>query len=401
MIYTRKENENEEQFLWRIGQAKDSGILDMDWSEIADLMNKEFREDETEYRKESAYRKAYTNAKRFHESGVFDKHDESAYMQELLSAKDEIRKEKQKLFDERKALNKISRESARAEENLSRLEDLIKESGRAALPEVHYGSQNGADNDLLIALSDFHLGATFANYFGCYDSDIAAKRLRDYLSNILEIQKVHKSKNAYLVLLGDLVSGSIHTTTQLENRENVIEQVQKSAELISSFAYELSKYFDVVYINSVAGNHSRIGLKDQVMRNERVDDLIPWYMKAKLSHLDNIVFMDKDNIDSTIARMIIRQKYYFMVHGDYDSYSEAGVSKLVMALGVKPHAILYGHMHHCSYDDIAGVRIIRSGSFCGTGDDYTVSKRISGAPSQMVCVVDDRGVKACYPIDLD
>lgn len=400
MVITRKENENEEQFLWRIGQAKDSGALDMDWSEIADLMNKEFREDETEYRKESAYRKAYANAKRFHEAGVFKKYDDDSYVKELLAAKDEVRKEKQKLFDERKALNKISRDSARAEENLSRLEELIKENGRTVLPEVHYDNYL-SDNDLVIALSDFHLGASFNNHFGHYDSDIAAERLGKYLAEILEIQRVHQAQNAYVLLLGDLVSGSIHVTTQLENRENVVEQVQKSAELISSFVYELSKHFNAVYVNSVAGNHSRLGLKDQVMRNERVDDLVPWYMKAKLSHLTNVFFLDESNIDSTIASIVIRQNYYFMVHGDYDSYSEAGISKLVMMLGVKPHAVFYGHMHHCSYDDIAGVKIIRSGSFCGTGDDYTVSKRIGGKPAQMVCVVDDNGVKACYPVALD
>lgn len=400
MILHREPNENEEQFLWRLGQAKDSGVLDMDWSEIADLMNKEFREDETEYRKESAYRKAYANAKKFHEAGVFKKYDDDSYVKDLLAAKDEVRKEKQKLFDERKALNKISRETARAEENLSRLEELIKENGRIELPEVHHDG-NLSDNDLVIALSDFHLGASFNNHFGRYDSDIAAERLSKYLSEILEIQHVHQAQNAYILLLGDLVSGSIHLTTQLENRENVVEQVQKSAELISSFTYELSKHFNVVYVNSVAGNHSRIGLKDQVMRNERVDDLVPWYMKAKLSHLSNVVFLDDSNIDNTIASIVIRQKYYFMVHGDFDAYSEAGVSKLVMAIGIKPHAVFFGHMHHCSYDDIAGIKIIRSGSFCGTGDDYTVSKRITGKPAQMVCVVNDNGIKACYPVELD
>lgn len=400
MILQRQSNENEEKYLWRLGQAKDAGTLELDWSEIADIMNKEFREDETEYRKESAYRKAYTNAKRFQEAGVFSKYDEDSYVQELLATKDKVRKEKQKLFDERKALNKISRDSARAEENLLRLEELIKENGRSVLPEVHY---NGylSDNDLVIALSDFHLGATFDNHFGRYNSGIAAERLAKYLDKILEIQRVHEARNAYVLLLGDLVSGSIHVTTQLENRENVVEQVQKSAEYVSSFIYELSKHFNAVYVNSVAGNHSRLGLKDQVMRNERIDDLIPWYMKAKLSHLSNVVFMDEGNIDSTIATIMIRQKNYVMVHGDYDSYSEAGVSKLVMMLGVKPHAVFYGHMHHCSYDDIAGVKIIRSGSFCGTGDDFTVSKRIYGKPAQMICVVDDNGVKACYPVDLD
>lgn len=205
----KKENENEEQFLWRLGQAKDSGALDMDWSEIADLMNKEFRDDETEYRKESAYRKAYANAKKFHEAGVFKKYDDDSYVKELLAAKDEVRKEKQKLFDERKALNKLSRESARAEENLARLEEQIRENGRTTLHEVHNDVYQSG-NDLIISLSDFHLGATFNNHFGRYDSDIAEERLCKYLNEILEIQRVHQAESAYLILGGDCVSGNIH-----------------------------------------------------------------------------------------------------------------------------------------------------------------------------------------------
>ena len=52
-------NENEEQFIWRLGRAKDSGELDMEWDKIAEIINKECRTDEDEYRNESAYRKPY------------------------------------------------------------------------------------------------------------------------------------------------------------------------------------------------------------------------------------------------------------------------------------------------------------------------------------------------------
>jgi len=50
----RLENEKEEEFIWRLGQAKDSGVLDMDWFEIADVINKEYRSEDSEYRSEAA-----------------------------------------------------------------------------------------------------------------------------------------------------------------------------------------------------------------------------------------------------------------------------------------------------------------------------------------------------------
>ena len=399
MKLERFENENEEQFLWRIGQEKTNGTLDMNWTEIADVMNKEFRDDVSEYRSEAAYRKPFQQALRFWESGVFKDYSQLDYIKDLQEQKQEIRKEKQKLFDERTAINKKLRDNARIEENLSYLERLIKQNGEETFINVK-NSVQPSDNDLFIALSDFHLGADNENYFGSYNSDIAKRRLEKYLTKISEIQQLHKSENVYVCLLGDIINGEIRHTVQLQNRENLIEQVQKASELISAFLYELSTMFANVYVNSVSGNHSRTSMnKDEVLRNNRLDTLIPWYMKAKLSHIKNISFCE-DNIDPTISNWEIRGKKYLMVHGDYDSFSESGISKLVLLLGYKPEGIFYGHLHRCSYDSIADVKIIRSGSFCGAIDDYTITKRFSGVPSQMVCVLNDNGVKACYPVEL-
>ena len=164
-----------------------------------------------------------------YEAGVFKQYEQDSYVEDLAATKDEIRKEKQKLFDERKALNKISRDNARAEEDLKNLEMLIAENGQRALPELHHDIIT-SDNDLIVSLSDFHLGAEFDGFFGSYNADIAEQRLNRYLSEVIEIQRTHLAENAYLILLGDSISGNIHWTTQLQNRENVIEQIQNSDE---------------------------------------------------------------------------------------------------------------------------------------------------------------------------
>jgi predicted phosphodiesterase len=397
----RLENENEEQFIFRLGQAKDLGQLDMSWDEIADVINREFRADESEYRTESAYRKQYQVVAKFLESKAIKQYEsEGTYAQEIRLQKQELQKEKQKLWDERTALRKLLREDARGEVNFDKLEELIRENGKTTLPPIAPIKYNENNNVLFICLSDVHMGLTFCNQFGRYDSDIAKNRMVQYLQEVLKINELYHADTAYVSLIGDLCSGNIHVTTQLENRENVIEQVQKVSELISAFVYELSKHFSNIYINSVAGNHSRIGLKDQVLRGERLDDLIPWYMKAKLEHLDNVEFDDGCNYDPTIATCFVNGKEYLIVHGDVDSYSESGISKLVLMTQTIPAGIFFGHLHHNSYDSIAGVKIIRSGSFCGCGDDYTMSKRITGKPEQVVCVMDENGIKAFCPIEL-
>lgn len=376
---------------------KANHTIDLEWQEIIDKYGLDIHYDTLRKATQTIFGGAFVSE--YFKSKQAEKNDDS-YLDEIRAEKQEIRKEKQRLFDERTALNKTLRENARIEEDLSKLEVLIKNNGAVTLPKVE-NIIDESDNDLFIALSDFHLEIKTDNYFGSYDSDIATQRLSQYLNKIIKIKELHNSENAYILLLGDLLNGEIHFTTQLENRENVTEQVQKTAEIISAFVYELSKHFKCVYVNGVAGNHSRTSFKDQVLRGNRLDNLIPWYMKAKLSHIDNIKFIDDQNYDATIGCCTVRGKEYLMVHGDFDSFSEKGVSKLVMMLGFKPTAIFYGHLHRCSFDDIAGVKIIRSGSFSGTSDDYTISKRLSGQPSQMVCVVDSNGINACYPVQLD
>jgi len=399
----RLENENEEQFIVRLGQAKDSGQLDMSWDEIADVINKEFRTDESEYRTAAAYRKPYQYIRNYIQAGAVKQYASVGdYSAELRLQKQELQKEKQKLWDERTALRKMLREDARGEVNLSKLEELIKENGRTTLPPITISKNyNENENVLFICLSDIHMGLTFDNQFGKYDSEIAEQRMNQYLQEILKLKELYKADIAYVNLIGDLVSGGIHLTTQLENRENVIEQVQKVSELVSAFVYELSKHFNRVFVNSVGGNHSRIGLKENVLRGERLDDLVVWYMKAKLDHINNVEFRDDDNYDPTIARCFIHGHEYQIVHGDYDAYSESGISKLVLMTKTIPAGIFFGHLHHNSYDSIAGVKIVRSGSFCGCGDDYTTSKRITGKPEQVVCVIDEKGIKAFCPIELD
>ena len=204
LLFKRLENENEEQFLWRIGQAKDSGAIDLDWSDIADIMNREFREDESEYRNESAYRKPYQQAKRFFEANVFNKYCDDSYLDELRNAKHEIRKEKQKLFDERVAINKILREQGRMES----MYDIVKRAVEEYTPtyfEYIPHDHNDGENDLVIHLTDIHYGVNIISTFNIFDSDVLKKpsiciRYSD-LSNIILSDEAQKEGIALFTLL--------------------------------------------------------------------------------------------------------------------------------------------------------------------------------------------------------
>lgn len=63
-----KSSENESQYLWRLGQAKDAGLLQASWYDIANLMNTAFGNPN---KTESAWRRLYNCAKKFVDDGVF------------------------------------------------------------------------------------------------------------------------------------------------------------------------------------------------------------------------------------------------------------------------------------------------------------------------------------------
>lgn len=148
------------------------------------------------------------------------------------------------------------------------------------------------------------------------------------------------------------------------------------------------------------GNHTRLERKEDAIKDERLDSFIIFCVDKALSHIPNINVIIK-NIDSTIGEINIRGNRYVIVHGDFDPLSKNGAANLTLMLGYKPYAIVYGHYHKSTLDDASGIKLIGSGCLGGTGDDYTVQRRLYGKPSQMVCVCGASGVRAYLPVEFN
>lgn len=387
-------DESELQYIWRLALAKDSGSLDLTWEELANIFNKNL---DNNYGS-SAYRKKFQQAQHFYDD-VFSKMESGNYAQELMKQKRELERLKIQFRDERNAWNKQNYADARVEQKLDYLEEELINMGKINFPE-HESYEINSDNDMLVILSDFHIGQCFNSAWGKYDSDIAAKRVEQLAEKVRKVAYKHKSENLYVAIAGDLISGNIHKSIAITNREDVITQIKIASKIIISFCYNMSKYFKNVYITNVAGNHSRIDKKDDSLHSERLDDLVGWVVNSSLQHINNIIFL-KNRLDIGIAEMDIRGKKYVSVHGDYDKFSKSGVENLVMMIGYIPYAVLFGHLHVCSLDECNGVKMIRGGSLAGAGDQYTIEKRLSGKPAQMICICNDKGVDCYYPVELD
>ena len=365
------------------------------WQDIADILNSELQ---TEYT-ESKFRKQIQSFQKIFEANENKIFNDAHYLQSIREQRHALEKERIKLREEKNELHGYLKNIANFEAQKDYLEELIKGGGELSFyPDPP--SKIESNNDLLAILSDLHIGQTFRSAFGEFDSEIAAKRMNKYLNHIIRIGEDHKSERCYLSLQGDMISNNIHKTLAITNRENVIEQLKLSSELVSLFIYGLSRHFQEVIVTSVSGNHSRIDIKKDALMGERLDDLIEWYAKAKLSHIPNITFIE-EKIHSSISNFTIRGLTYCNVHGDYDDFSEKGLNRLITLLGFVPYCVTYGHKHSCAMQDINGVRLVRSGSFAGCGCDYTISKRYAGKPSQMVCICTEEGITSLHPIILN
>lgn len=380
---------------------KDAGILDMTWSELADIMNNQLRDPEDKWT-ESVYRKKYRLIKDAYEQ-IFADYQNDEYLKELELQKQEIQKEKRKLYDERLDLNRRLREEARLETTIDRLDHSLSSISSRLFSDNSYDyPMMQSDYKMIVCLSDLHIGADFKNVDGEYNSDIATKRLQQYLREIKDIQGRNGCSECFVTILGDCINGSIHRTISITNKEDVIEQVKIASMLIADFVDTLSHWFKKVTVYSIGGNHSRIEKKaEDALLSERLDNLIPWFVEKLMQSKDNVVVISH-TFDDTLGIFNVGEKIYFIQHGDYSSITDAAIGKLILWAKQTPYCILTGHLHYPAMTDISDIKVIQSGSLCGSGDEYSRQKRLTGKPSQTVIVTRcDGSIYGVYPVELN
>lgn len=395
----KQPEENEEQYIWRLCQAKDNGQLDMDWATIADIINNECRDDISEFRNESAYRKPYQQAKRFYEAGVFAELTSEKYIKLMTEKKLEVMKETQKLRDERTDYQRVVRGEARKESFIAAIERVFDNK----VETLDFIEQPiiDSDNDMIVCLSDMHAGIEVKNWWNTYNIDVLRQRLATYLNGIIEIQKTHKCKECLVVLGGDQISGLIHTNLRLQNNEDVISQLKIVIDFIGEFLRLLQPYFEKIKVYGIAGNHSRImPNKEDNLKGENLEEMLLYCLNLKFSGNPGVEICEDSRIDNTICCFRTRgNQLFYVVHGDKDSVNNV-VQNLTLMTGTKPDGIIMGHRHHNALETVHGVKIVQCGCVVGA-DDYCIDKRITGKPEQMCIITDNKqAVKCLYDVTL-
>lgn len=375
-----KPGESRDEFLYRLWESKGT----LTWYDLAIVASDALDEDI----KPDAMRK---RVRRYR--------DEHHLIEETDDILRSIQRQKQAFRDERNAWQKQNREQARTEENLAFLTTELRTIGGEIFSDITCPDTDTDQATMLILLTDWHIGAEWKNKWGRYSPAIARQRVRELLRQIYRIQTTRKCERAVVITAGDMINGAIRRTVQLQNRESVVAQIRDATELLANFIHCLCSIFPQVDLTGVAGNHSRlIENKDSAVKDDRLDSVITWATSLMLSHIENFSYIEAQ--DTTLTSIKIYGREVVGVHGDYDAFSKNGIQNLAGMLGHFPWMICFGHLHSPAFMESSGVLLIRGGALCGTGDDYTIQKRLVGKPSQTIATITPEGLERIQPIFL-
>lgn len=376
--YARRIGETASEYKYRIcSYREECGI---GWQKVADILNAEFGVEYTP----DGYRKWFDRHGKQVEKNLVDEgrflHDDNDLESNIDTA--DIIKERMKLADERNAVKAMYRRISR--------EETLKEIAKEACQNIQLKDltlkvkpqpyENSAC-EAILCISDWHYGIEIDNYFNKYNPSIAKKRIEMLTERTIEYIKSRKINKLHVINLGDLISGNIHLPLRINNRLDVITQIIEVSELVAQMLFEFSKYTTVVY-GDVLDNHSRVTAKiSDSLDLESFARLTKWYLKVRLPEIEYIENVYADDI---VTFEILGHKICG-VHGHKDKQNKL-IDNLTVLTQNHFDMILSAHLHHFSADEKNDTLLISNASLMGT-DEYALSLRLNGSPSQNMIIV--------------
>lgn len=378
------------------------GNNDLDWAEIQAKYNITCNSDTIrkasstifggQFRTEYLKNQIYTNPKEFSREKELDK---------KLA---DIRKEKQKLFDQRREYNKLLVSDARAEhlndELLSIAENLNKEYPLVQLEE--YKPVN-TKREALLALSDWHYGMVTDNIWNTYNTDICKKRVEKLVSKVIEYLELNQIDMLHIALLGDAAHGGCHVSCRVKSEEDTCDQIMHVSEIMVEAINKLSVYVNHITVYSCYGNHLRtIQNKQDSVDSDNLEKLIPWWLKQRLKENDKIDIVESEYKEFT--RIDVCGYKICCVHGNLDNFRNIGSTVNTIfsrKFGETIDYTISGDKHHLEEFEQFDIESVLIRSLCGT-DDYANEKRLYSKPGQTLMIFNlEDGREATYHIPLN
>lgn len=390
---TRKADETFADYQYRLYENRDDyGLTNQ---HIADLLN---AENKTDY-DESKFRKEYQILKNVWEPLINSK--KQATLPEEFA--EEFAREQLKMNEKNRAITKMLQDQRREYRKLldfsGRFEHIKNEifENIHSLPFNPIFKQNTDltpedDKELIVLMSDWHLGTVVNSRFNKFNVDICKERIDYYLNKTLREIKNNNHHTVHLGALGDFVAGIIHISSRTQAEEDIVKQIFTVTEKIAEFVLQVAEITPNVNYYSVIGNHGRVipNKSEVTSHEENFEKMILWHLQARLQNATNITF--HEDRDGIVEADIMGEKVIF-AHGDIDRQVN-GADKLTQMLGYVPTYIFLGHTHHNFEKSFGITTVIVNPSLIG-GDNYSIGGRFGGRAGQKLVTFE----KSSYGID--
>lgn len=397
---TKLLNENEEQYIWRIGQLIDAGYIE-NWKSVVDVINSELRGVDEVWRDESAYRKKYQIGKLMYEN-VFAEMVDEEYAKKVQKISDNLYKNKVQTYDQRREYRKLLTKEAREEHIFSELLKCANSLNESSPLTINSKVCNGKKEAILV-FADWHYGMVTDNIWNKYNTDICKKRVEEYISKAINYIKINEVDKIHVVILGDLAHGSIHTGVRVASEEDACDQLMNVAEICAQAINELSKHARKVCVYSTYGNHMRtVQNKKDSKHSDNMEKVVPWWIKARFSGRDDIDVVEEAGYEEFLKFNVCGYGVC-AVHGDLDNIKNFGVTANTIFTKLYGETIDYtisADKHHLEEFESFDIENIIVGSLCGT-DDYARDHRLFSAPRQTLMIFSESEGRECtYNIKL-
>lgn len=407
MNLKKEDNENTNEYIWRMCDYKDKGLLDLNWEQVGELINKElFGTDEELYRTSSAYRKPYQYAKDFYDD-VFKKRmylDDNEAIKKMDDLKKEIQKERIKLNTTRAEYNRWLRENARDE---LIIEEICKSiSNLSPLETPTYIQNKYKSKEYCLVFGDEHYGTEFeltdllGNIINSYSPEIFEKRMWDLFYQVIDIIKKEDINTLNIYSMGDFSDGCLRVSQLMKLRYGVIDGTIKYANFISNWLNELTKYVRIRF-QMTDGNHTELRMLGQpkgTFVEDNMGKIVKEFMKIRLEDNNNFTFIENPTgyIYDNLAGNII-----LGIHGETRSL-EKTLKDLSAIYNTQIKYLFAGHLHHSKLEEIGiNSEVINIPSIIGV-DPYALSlNKTSNASAKLFIFEEGKGRTCEYTFKLN
>lgn len=401
-VLQKRIDENESQYIWRVGQAKDAGLIDFTWEQLTPILNTQLNIEETEWRGESAWRKKYRVMQQAYDD-VFSKLQFSeSRMAEIETKTKELFKAKKQFQDQRRECRKLWTAEARFDNLTEKLIESVNHLCKIKPLTFEDYIINAGNSEAVIAWADWHYGMVTDNIWNQYNTDICRQRVSKFVSKAIKYIQRHNVKVLHIMLLGDAAHGSIHTGCRVASEEDVCDQLMQSSEIMAEAINELSSYVSEVNVYATYGNHLRtIQNKNDSIHSDNMEKIIPWWLEQRLQNNNKVNIVKSDYYEFIYLNVC----GYNIVgaHGDLEKFKQFGLTVNTLFTKKYGKTIDYtvsADKHHIEEFETMGIESILVRSLCGT-DEYANNNRLYSAPGQTLMIFTPEDGRECtYNIKL-